>query len=267
MNSSEVIAGTSVLLAGFLACIGLLSMSRETGKGQRSSIGDVSCAFKLSFSPEGPAFWIWSFIFVSTFLSIVYQFQTSASLETQAAALLPSNLLMGSAWLFAGLWSYFFTRRELAAAAVCLVLVTTLSTTATFLEEGFAVYKGVPHLLLVCLPFSVFAGWTLLAASLSIGIYFKSQQVLLAKADVQIGECKVPQPNYSEEFIPLALALLGIGIAAVRQDAFFVLPVAWGLFWIDRSNFKLQIARALPVLASVGFFGSSAVISVLVWNA
>ena len=93
-----------------------------------------------------------------------------------------------------------------------------------------------------------------MAASLSIGIYLKSQRAVLQTADVQIDGCKVPQPSYNEEFIPLALALLGIGVASVRQDAFFVLPVSWGLFWIDRSDVKLQIARVLPVLASIGFF-------------
>jgi len=95
MQGWQRAAGPMVFLIGMAVCV--LSIW-VTG----NEIGEISCRFRLSYSPGNGAFAIWSVLFPWHFVSVFVQFLANFYPESLYSARFEANLLMGLAWVASG---------------------------------------------------------------------------------------------------------------------------------------------------------------------
>lgn len=221
-----------------------------------SMIGDVSCAWQLSYSPMGPAFGIWAVIYFWTFASVLFQLLSNMDLERWAYAEFGSNVLMFVAWVACSLWVRFFSLADsknikdgLGWAAICLVLAAVCALSAVVWEHSWR-FGDTTRVLTIGVPFSLYTGWLLLAASLSVGIFLASRSRPPDECD-EDRELKVVIAEGGEKWVPAILAASVAAFALGLPDPILPVPVLWGLYWVRRSAGSL-LGMAIALSAIVG---------------
>lgn len=186
-----------------------LAASLLSGVLSSTSVGAVSDARRLATTPQSGAFSIWAVIYVLLSISALYAF-------TQTVDLMPS-LLLASAEVLSGLWIPLFlanTKRSLVAAALVLVVAAACAVSAVALVGPLATAQPWRRLVSVHVSFALFAGWLLVAATLSVSI------ALRAVSDIET-------PRWS-------LLVLSAGAAvsaAATRNPVLAAPCAWALVW------------------------------------
>ena len=265
-------AGPTVYLLGMAVCVGFIW---STG----NVIGDVSCRFRLSYSPRNGAFGIWGVLFPWHFASIFFQFLTNLSPETFYAAKFESNVLMAIAWAASGIWTFFFTTADspdpaagLGFAAFFLIVAATSAFSAVFLENGFGTNASTAQIFIVSIPFSLLASWLVVAASISVGVFVKSMNFVngtnSSTTEITAPACQRDPANPSEPLIPppegwidllvpLVLAL-AISAATISQsDLVLALPIIWAISFMRLDAVKVVSIAVLivcTIVAWVRFF-------------
>jgi hypothetical protein len=222
------------LLLGLAATVILSVVSNGLyGRG----IGDVSCKYRLDFSPSAPAFGIWALIYGGAVATATVQL-TSSSSTTPVFAKKDSITLYALAWLFAALWTPVFTRQTglmLILAAALLCATAALSLSAAIIENGWEDPLETPlKPWLISAPISLLAGWTTVASALSIGIAYKAND-----NDPDVCEFYPRNMNILTstanpgriELAPLLIALVVGAIALRVSDPILPMPVAWAIFF------------------------------------
>ena len=238
-------------------------------------MGEVACRWRLSFSPDGRAFGIWSVIFAWVILSCLYQL---GSWQSYVAAPIV-NFLHAGAWIMCCLWVAVFSGSagdapaglSLSLAALTLVSAAILALTAAAIEHAWS-DRNVWRIVLVGAPLSLLAGWLATACTLSVGIAAlactqppKCDRKPEAKKLVEEGrgEQGYPSGAYSiftsaaavdaasiSSFVPLTLsAAVSVGALALN-DPVLPLPLAWGVLFM-RGHAKNWVAVALLIAVSV----------------
>lgn len=252
MQGWQRAAGPMVFLIGMAVCV--LSIW-VTG----NEIGEISCRFRLSYSPGNGAFAIWSVLFPWHFVSVFVQFLANFYPESLYSARFEANLLMGLAWVASGAWVAFFTSAKepdsafnLGFAALALLVAMATAFSAVFLEQGFRETANAAQILSVSVPFSLLAAWLAVAASISIGIFLKS--VGPGAGDLECvrepgsREPLVPEPSsWLEASAPLWVSLCVAIIALVQFDIVVVLPIAWAVVFMKDSLFRTASLTILSI--------------------
>lgn len=209
-------------------------------------IGDVACSWRLAYSPRGPAFGIWSIIYLWTFLSILFQFLTNMAEDEWYCPDFGVNVLTAVAWVACSIWIWFFSladsrnvRDGLGWAACCLVTAAGCMLAAVIWESSWTSQDST-RILTVGVPYSLFGGWLVLAASLSVGVFVASQQRPPDRCDDDGELLEVRVPEQWERFTPVAVAFASGTIAASLPDPILAVPLCWGVFWFPTG------ARLLP---------------------
>lgn len=241
----EAVFGPSIVL---LTCA--LSVLANSVWGRM--IGDVACGWRLGYSPRGPAFGIWSIIYLWSFLSILFQFLTNMNHDRWYCADFGANVLIGVAWLACSLWIYFFSEADsrnvkdgLGWAAICLVTAAVCAVSAVIWEMSWR-SQDAERILTVGVPYGIFAGWLSLAASLSTGVYVSSQSRAPDPCDDDL--VQVREIESWEYWAPTGVAIAAACIAISLPDPMLMASVSWGALWMP-PGVRVWVGSA----ASLGF--------------
>jgi hypothetical protein len=247
----EVALGPWFLLGGYLFGIAL-NVNRR--------IGDVSCAWRLSYSPGPGAFGIWGVIYSWSLVSIVLQL-AHGYLAPSYIGVPQANYLEALAWAAAGVWGVTFGRGAnysdipgyIGLAAFVLVAAALLALGAVSVEQSWR-SDNVWQMLGVGVPYALLAGWLVVAATVNIGIAIVSatrapdERCARGRWDGEYGQrlrAQPIEPSRFSKWVP-CLAAIGVSVAAfLLPDPVLVLPVAWGIWKMRRS---LENWIALEVL-------------------
>lgn len=239
------------------------------------NIGDVSCRYRVVFSPRRQAFGIWALIYTYFATSVFLQFLWSASNEIFPNAGIYANSLVTSAWVLAGAWVIFFARlQRLVLAALTLVAAAGLALASIVVQKGWDMSEAsggtrAMQVVALAVPNALFAGWLCVAAGLSVAIALEARgeptlgRWELLECEEQSDTCAeveggregggegADQDNRIGAALPL-LCSAGVvaGVAVATRDPLLLLPAAWALLWQKR--WCSASSAALAMLLVVG---------------
>lgn len=250
-HGMEVALGPWVLLSGFVFGVALNTNRR---------IGNVACAWRLSYSPKAPAFGIWGVIYLWTVGSAVLQLAHGYLAPTYVGEP-QANYLMGAAWIVVGAWGLTFGRGAeedipgfIGVAAFVLVSAAMLALGAVSIEQSWR-SRDPWKIVGVGVPYSLFAGWLIVAAAANIGIAIKAAteppdaRCTRGRYRRQWEEDPIDASSGSS-WVPLGLAIAASVGAVLLPDPVLVLPVAWAI-WNMKRHLKNWVALAITVAAAI----------------
>ena len=247
-DTNRAITGPMALLLG----LGVAILMSTTFRRQ---MGDVACAWRVSYSPAGRAFAIWGVIFAWMLASVVEQLLVAIELDNVYAAAPENNTLMGGGLFMAGLWvvAFGYARREDQRGG--LVVSTSFLLASTWCGVGACVqelsWRGLDpmRILFVGVPFSLFAGWMCVASALGAGV------TILALRHPPDYLCQNEgDPTNAAGYgswVPLLLSVPLCALALGVPDPVLPLPLAWGIAHM-RGHWKNRVAMALLLGSSAG---------------
>lgn len=223
------------------------------------TIGNVSCGWQLGYSPKNEAFVIWVPIYFLTFITVLCQLLYQLDASRWSVASLEANALIAGAWACSSLWTYFFSLADsrnlndgLGLAAVFLVLAAVCALAAVVVERSWQSAEWM-QILTIGLPFSLFAGWLILAASLSVGVAIASDNRAPDKCGEDGGFLELREIEVWERAAPV-IVVLCVGVLAIwLGDLVLLLPVIWGVFFMNND------VRTAPMVLAVVAFVTAAV--------
>jgi hypothetical protein len=253
-------AGPILNLTGMAICVIVIWI---TG----NQVGDVSCRYRLSYSPKNGAFSIWGLIFAWSFASIFFQLIRGFNPETFYVARFESNMLMGVSWATSAAWVFFFGTTDspnpengLGFAAFFLLLGSISSMFSVLWEQGYRSDAKLVQVLTVSIPFSLYAGWLIVAASINVGIFFKvsnanSTQPLTCVRDPENpSEPLIPDPESVFDLVlPIVLACVVSAVAITQMDFVLPLPLFWAICFMKLNGIKIASIVVLAISSVVSF--------------
>ena len=225
------------------------------------NVGETSCGWRLSYSPDGRAFAIWGLIYLYTAVSVVMQITTLLVILGWWA-----NFLWGLAWVCCTIWVPLFDAEypdALRAAALVIACGATSALMGAWESQMWVAdnWEQRGKQLAVGLPLTLLAGWLLTASSIGIGIAWKANQPGAYSTCIRV-EPKRPDESESQyrrrrrvlyreayakspsgvSVVPFVLSLLVGGLAFAIPDPVLTVPLAWAVLNL----------RAFPSFVYVG---------------
>jgi hypothetical protein len=128
-------------------------------------------------------------------------------------------------------------------AAIILVLAAATAISGT-ITECMSAKSSVVKILTISFPFSLYAGWLIVASSINIGILiFSARQSESDDADLlctrdESGNVQIPDPMGPVDlYLPLILVLLA-SILAFFTTPVVLLPVVWAIIFMKSDTVK-----------------------------
>lgn len=232
---------------GLLLLAVVSSLVANSLKGD--TITQSACKWRSAISPRRQAFAIWLFIYTSTIASAVLQLFTNLDPKNFVYARLYVNLLVSAAWMGCIAWLLFFGSERLNAAAVSLVLAAACALAAVVIDGGWRSKQGM-RIATSGVPFSLFAGWLVVAATLSVASALRKRRSGGLRAVCE--ERGEQEDIYAarERLATLAVASILAGVAIGNTDPILPCPLIWGLA-LGRAPKRWPIVAAI-VVACVG---------------
>lgn len=280
-ESSE--RSATVLRVALAALVGtLLLTSWVSGTYASRGFGDTQCRVLLSYSPAGPAFSIWSIIYVLTIINVTVQIVGELNEQDLYSSDL-ANPLHATAWGLAALWLPLFSYADttsavyVVSALVLLAMASAAYAAAVVCAQEWAPGGAEARRWTLAMPVSFFAGWTCTAAALNVGIAYmsnvhpKSKQCQLKRyprnywlfshlfsldEDTEDDEeDKLLQGVVTSDLslVPLVLAASVVLVSLSRPDPILPLPLAWGTLFMRYTHFNFA-AFVLCVAGVVAAF-------------
>lgn len=196
-------------IVGVLFGVGVLGERVEESPG-----GDLSDDATL-LAPDGPAFSIWSLIYLLLTAYVIYQWlpsQTTSDRQRRVGWLAGWTLLLNAAWLLVTQAGWIWLS-VLVIVALALVLATLLFR--LHVDES----SGLTETLVVDVTFGLYLGWVLAATGANIG-------AALSSSDLGPGRWTA---------IGLIVVVTIVGAALLRLFGgriSIAAALTWGLFWI-----------------------------------
>ena len=256
-DSVRAVAGPLALLFGLgVAILMSLTFGRQ--------MGDVACAWRVSYSPGGRAFAIWGLIFVWMLASVIEQLMVALDFDHVYAAAAWNNMLAGFSLFLAGFWviAFGYSRREDRRGG--LVVSATFLLAGTWCALGAAVqefsWRGLDPLRIIAVgvPFSLLAGWMTVATALGLATAWVA---LRYPPDYRcFRETRSYNMFWAEDptdasgfasWVPLSLSALTAGAALAVPDPVLPLPVAWAIYHM-RGHVKNYIGLAVLAFSVAG---------------
>jgi len=254
---------------GVLAAL-VVSVAFNAAYGRQ--LGDVTCRWRLPYSPDRRVFRIWTVIYLWFAFSAASQLAGAIERETYAAQ--PwTNTMVAYSWVLCGAWTVFFSGAANADRAVGVALAAFVLASAAFCALGAVAVERSWHapsawrVLGVGVPYSLFAGWLCVAAVLNAGTAARALRRRAAS------DC-APRASYStwvaaepeetvgfDSWVPLSLAVLVSIGAFLLQDPVLPVPALIGTAF-TKGHLKNWMALELLALtiaacALVGALGIS----------
>lgn len=217
-------------------------------------IGDVSCGYRIRFSPSARAFSIWGVIYALALGTVLEQALGNAIGAGSPAPTL-ANGCYALAWLCAAAWTPCFTARPpggLVAAAFALTCTAALSLTAVLTGSVWRVPNHEARRWVTGSAFSTLAGWTCVASALNAAIAFKALQGEPAACKYPDGyDILSPMDAADATPVPLILSFMIGTLSILTRDPVLPLPVLWALWHMRPSWFNYTAFGLLGVCACV----------------
>lgn len=246
--------------AGLLACGILSNVATALLFENRRAIGEVSRRNPLIWAPRGlggggtpgssPIYGLmWSAIYTGAFASAICMLVATAQeseLQGHAAAadLFNSSANACGAFLIASLWGPLFTESRkwsFVAASVLLVTCAGLALTGAIVAKPF-VDAQTWWVVLNGVVVSVFAGWTSVAAGLSVGM---TTRVYNHGVDAV-----VPEDDRAWSLFPLVLSVWLAVLSVVFANPLLPIPLAFSTAFMK--NFRSWYVGVPLVVSVVG---------------
>lgn len=243
-------------LLGLSAAIVLSVVSNGLyGRG----IGDVSCKYRLAYSPSAPAFGIWALIYAGAITTTTVQL-TSLSTASTLFAQKTSIILYALAWFCAALWTPVFTaqtRVTFVLAAALLCATAGFSLAAAIVDNAWADPTQNPLApWIISAPFSLLAGWTAVASVLSIGIAYKANDDEPDVCEMYPRDINILTSQREPGAFEAAPVLVASVVGAVSiwiPDPILSIPVAWAIFYM-RPNYGTWLAFVVASACTIVAF-------------
>jgi len=218
------------------------------------TIGNVSCRYRLSYSPYNEAFGIWLVIYPWFFACVFFQFFYRFDPIKFYVAKFSSNLCMCVSWASSGAWTFFFGTGDspnpeigLGMATFFLLLAATTAMSAVFIEQGFRVDSTITQIFTVSIPFSLYAGWLIVAASINVGIFITIQRTndtdtigLCERSPTNPSQPDIPNPrSWIDASLPLVLATAVSVVSVSQSDPVLLVPIVWAIALMKRDTIKI----------------------------
>jgi hypothetical protein len=248
LDKTTLVAGAYAI--GPLAVLNALILSLLSSSIWSRNVGETSCAWRVTYSPDGRTFSIWLILYLGTVWSVVTQLTNQVPVFDWLV-----QLLWGIAWGCCALWTPLFDAESpgaLRAAAFLLVTAAACATAAVALADYWVIDEHAPERqrsdqTTLGWPLSAFAGWLAVAAAINIGVAHKA-------ANSDASACVRVEPRRRDEterdyrrrrrvlyreayakssirisLVPVVLAVGVGGLAAFLRDPIYPLPLMWAL--------------------------------------
>ena len=248
--------------AGLVACGLLVTVGSSLMFSSGSKVGKITAENMLSWSPRGfcgsgppgksPVFGVmWSSIYLSQlYFSIVLLITAlQNSVFHDQVALFTACACVFSSTTIAAFWTPVFTsntKTGFVLASILLISCATIATIGAVAGKPFLNPEFDDPLIDAGLTFiSFFAGWTLVASGLSIGITVRAY-------DRGVG-AKSTDAEDAVSFFPLALSVLAAVVAILFAVPVLPLPLLIALFFVKDlfKRWTLWIAAIVSVVGIV----------------
>lgn len=247
-------ASCGLLVSGLL-CI----VSARVVFPERISIGEITRKNPVPWSPrnfggtdgKSPIFgFMWSVIFLSQFgfavASFIYALRKHEVAD--APSLFNQCACIAGALVIASVWAPLFTTNKkwsFVWASVLLCTTSVLATVGAVVAKPFFVAEW--YILLGGVSATIFAGWTLVAAGLSIGIVTRVY-------NHGIGTRDQTDVTGTSSFFPLILSIATATLAIVFANPIFPLPLLVTLVFVPgiTSDWRIWTAAIVCILG-IGF--------------
>ena len=218
LTTADQVRRVSVLVAEVLCVFGTLVGVGVLGTRVEESSGGALAATATLVAPAGPAFSIWSVIYLGLFAYAVWQFPARNATRERVRStgwLAAASMLLNAAWLLVTQqgWIWVSVVVILALAFVLGLLVVRLGTEPA---------RSLPERIVLDWTFGLYLGWVAVATCANITAALVDSGVDLGSTGSQLAAVVV-----------LAVAaVLGVVFAAARCSGSIALAMAWGLGWI-----------------------------------
>lgn len=206
--------------------------------------GEVSAMFPSLFTPAGYVFSIWSLIYLTLGVFVVYQALPGQRYNPRLARLGPLfivSCLFNIGWLFA--WHYL-------QISLSLPLMLGLLVTLIVCYEKLGIGRSTVSRregLGVRLAFSLYLGWITVATVANVSVFFLN-------LGVQINWFT---PVWTILAI-IAATLIGVSVLRRRGDVAFVLVLVWAFLGIAVRLWGSEVLLMIGALAAALYLGSLA---------
>ena len=251
-------------LSAAMPAAGLLAVwSARAVFSSNVTIGQVSRRNAVSWSPKAfggqkgrsPLIGaMWVLIFSSQFLfsaTILYNTLVQNEFTTDVSSLFNQCALTAAALLVASVWEPVFLIERPWSFVLASVLLTTTASMATiaavvadpFLQDNwYLVFGGVSA--------TIFSGWTIVAAGLSVGIVTRVYNRGVGTREVDVDD--------TTSLWPLVLAIVTAVLSIAFSNPIFCVPLLATLFFVQ------GVATSWRIWAAVGVCVVGIVLGVLI---
>lgn len=198
--------------------------------------GEVSAMYPSLFTPAGYVFSIWSLIYLTLAIFIVYQLLPGQQYNPRLARLGPLFIitcLLNAAWLFA--WHYLQT---LLSLPIMLGLLVSLILCYEKLGIGKRAVSRRERLA-VWLPFSLYLGWITVATVANVSVFFLALGVRVNWFT----------PAWALLAI-IAATLIGVTVLRRRGDWVYTLVLVWAFLGIAVRQWGTDVLLMIGALAA-----------------
>ena len=244
-------------------------MTGVVSRSYNRKYAETSCRHLLSFSPSGLAFGMWFVIWAAVVVSVGTQAILYATDGEDAFSPSEASALLSGSFAMACLWAPFFSNGTVGGywvAAGALLSSAALAVSASVIDRVNS-HRTAVQTFLVHPAFALMAGWTCVAACLSVGIalkaalerdgseYVQGAGEAVAQCDYSALRYNIVAPNskfpHGPTAVPLALSAAIATAAVVARDPLLPVPVAWGVFFMHPSWWNWAALVLLAASAAV----------------
>jgi hypothetical protein len=218
-----------VSLIALIGCIGFNYIAVALPIGSQRIV-EISEKYFTYLTPMRHTFGLWSVIYVLLVFYAIYAFSYSllspeVSIEPdKVAPAFTLSCLLNSAWIFSAHYNYL-------AVSILIIFLLVFCLVYIYLKLNIHYHDRLNfETFLVRVPFSIYLGWTSLAAVLNVSVFLVSRGITFGDKEplVAIGVLSL-------------IAFLAWLVAILRNDYFFDLAVAWGVLGIYLNQIERQI--------------------------
>lgn len=183
--------------------------------------GEISDKFPTLFTPAGFTFSIWSLIYLSLFLFIIFQALPSQRENkdiAQIQKMFVINCLANAAWIF--VWHYEFI--ILSFIVMIVILLTVISMYRSINSRNYNGKSAFKRFIFLKLPFSLYTGWITVAFIANLSI---------VQVDLGWNNLILSAANWT--LLKLAFTgTVGSLVLLILKDNIFAMVIAWASFGI-----------------------------------